>query len=151
VDFPDRLTGVLFFYKTIIVAPKISPFSFGPDSIYIGDSVSIQCSVTVGDFPIQIKWFLNDEPIKLHDIVITKLGSKVLALTIDSVNVHHVGTYRCLSENKAGSYNYSSDLIVHGIILILIPLRNEEWKICSKKRKSDENWSEFGRIFRFYF
>lgn len=102
------------------MAPKISPFNFGSeDSLNLGDSVSTQCSITVGDSPISIQWYLNGQPItdSFQDISVTKLGKKAVALAIDSVNAKHVGSYMCVAKNAAGVVSFTSELIVNGIYL----------------------------------
>ena len=92
------------------------PFSFGIDDINRGDSVSTQCSIAHGDFPIKIEWFVNDKPVTHYDneILIAKLGKRVSALTIDSVDAKHVGNYTCVASNKAGIVNYTAQLIING-------------------------------------
>lgn len=105
-------------FYLLLVAPKISPFNFGPDSINLGDSISTQCSVTVGDSPVSIQWYLNGNIIAnyFQEISIAKLGKKAVALAIDSVNIKHVGNFTCLAKNRAGATNYTSELIVNGTL-----------------------------------
>lgn len=79
--------------------------------------MSTQCSIAHGDFPIKIEWFLNDKPIAHYDneILIATLGKRVSALTIESVDAKHVGNYSCMASNKAGTVNFTAQLIINGI------------------------------------
>lgn len=98
------------------VPPKISPFSFGDDPSNSGDSASIQCSVTSGDFPIDIVWLHDGLPIDAMDsaIVTSKLGKRLSVLNIDSVEGRHAGQFSCVASNLAGAVEWAAVLIVNG-------------------------------------
>lgn len=49
--------------------------------------------------------------------MITNAGKKVSAVTIDSVDERHIGTFTCLAENKAGIASFSAVLNVNGILV----------------------------------
>lgn len=99
----------------VLVAPKIAPFHFGDDPSNFGDSASIQCLVTSGDFPIDFKWLYNGRPVsEVFGISTVKLGKRTYALTIDSVNGKHAGNYTCEASNSAGVDRYNATLIVNG-------------------------------------
>lgn len=68
----------------------------------------------VGDFPIDIEWRLNDEPMDDTLISVNKLGKRLSLLNIDSVTGYHAGNYTCIASNLAGSVEHSSRLIVNG-------------------------------------
>lgn len=102
-----------------LALPKISPFSFGDEPVNFGDSTSVQCTVSSGDFPISIRWLLNNQAIgndaRYLGISTAKLGKRVNALTIDSVAEQHAGNYTCEASNHAGVEISSAVLIVNGI------------------------------------
>lgn len=49
-------------------------------------------------------------------IQISKMGSRSSVLTIDSVQGQHAGNYTCYGKNAAGVSNYTTTLIVNGIL-----------------------------------
>lgn len=91
------------------------PFSFGDEPSNYGDSASIQCSVTSGDFPIDIVWLLNGQPIDDGLVSIGKMGKRLSILNIDAVNARHAGNYTCVASNLAGAVDQSDLLIVNGL------------------------------------
>lgn len=98
------------------VPPQIAPFDFGSEPINEGEFVSTQCSVHKGDLPINISWLHNNISIGYVDgVLVSKVGSKVSMITIDSVNHRHTGMYTCVAENKAGVATYFTTLNVNGI------------------------------------
>lgn len=79
------------------------------------ETVSVTCTVSGGDLPINFIWLLNRVPIEpFQDIFIDKRGKRISALTIESLKATHMGNYTCLAENTAGAVEYSSELIVNG-------------------------------------
>ncbi|KAF7271145.1 hypothetical protein GWI33_015951 [Rhynchophorus ferrugineus] len=104
-------------YSTVLnvnVIPHINPFDFGEEPVNSGDSASLNCLVTKGDLPINISWLHNNVSIEYMDGIMTnKLGNKVSALTIESVQENHSGLYTCIAENKAGVSQYSASLYVN--------------------------------------
>lgn len=97
------------------VTPKIAPFDFGTEASNSGDSASVQCLVTSGDFPIDFKWLFNQRPIsEIFGISTVKLGKRTYALTIDSVSGKQAGNYTCEASNMAGIDRFSAELIVNG-------------------------------------
>lgn len=103
-----------FFSIPIIVPPKIVPFTFGDEPSNFGDSASIQCSVTIGDFPIDIVWLLNGIPIDENSVSTSKIGKRLNVLNIDSVTGYHAGNYTCVASNLASAINHTALLIVNG-------------------------------------
>lgn len=78
----------------------------------------MQCLVTSGDLPLDLKWLFNDRPIsEIFGISTVKLGKRTYALTIDSVSGKHSGNFTCEAKNMAGVDRYSAELIVNGIKL----------------------------------
>lgn len=81
-----------------------------------GETVSIQCTISGGDLPVEVKWTLNDIPLEPYlEIVTEKIGKRINNLMIDSVSAKHAGNYTCIAENKAGRSQFSSNLIVNGL------------------------------------
>ena len=83
-----------------------------------GDAVTATCTVFKGDFPIDIVWSLNGEPIShdYPDVTISTSSKRVSVLTIDAVTARHAGEYTCSASNAAGGTSYSASLAVNGII-----------------------------------
>lgn len=98
------------------VAPQIFPFSFGDEPTNSGEAMSATCSIMKGDFPMDITWALNGEPITPEHSDITISNSKRLSvLAIDAVAARHAGEYTCTASNKAGATSHSAALAVNGI------------------------------------
>lgn len=74
------------------------------------------CTVLKGDYPIEIEWALNSEPIKREnlDITIVSTSKRVSLLTIEAVTALHAGEYTCSASNAAGGTSYSVPLAVNG-------------------------------------
>uniref|UniRef100_A0A1Y1KWP0 Ig-like domain-containing protein n=1 Tax=Photinus pyralis TaxID=7054 RepID=A0A1Y1KWP0_PHOPY len=91
------------------------PFNFGDETMNDGDTVSAQCTVTKGDLPITILWYLNGKPVNEYGSVFTSyMGKRINNLAIDSVQANHVGSYTCSATNLAGSTNFSTYLNING-------------------------------------
>lgn len=105
------------------VPPKIVPFTFGDEPSNYGESASVQCSVIVGDFPLDIAWLLNGETITMDSVSKAKLSKRLSYLNIDSVSGEHAGNYSCVASNLAGAVEQMARLIVNGIY-IYVPLYN---------------------------
>lgn len=100
----------------------IQPFTFGDEPSNIGELAGVSCIVPKGDIPLEIHWSLNGEPIMpgTKGISITRLNFRTSALSIDSLEGHHRGVYKCLTQNKAGTVEYSAELFVNGTIYMMI-------------------------------
>uniref|UniRef100_A0A1Y1LY72 Ig-like domain-containing protein n=1 Tax=Photinus pyralis TaxID=7054 RepID=A0A1Y1LY72_PHOPY len=93
------------------------PFTFGEELMNAGDTVSAQCTITKGDLPVQIEWYLNGNTISEQDGILTSyIGKRLSILSIESVQYNHIGEYTCGVRNPAGSTNYTTYLNVNGII-----------------------------------
>lgn len=115
------VTVLLLFCFTLIparpkVPAKIAEFDFGKDPSNFGESASVQCLVTSGDFPVSFAWLFNGREINenVYDVSMVKLGKKISALSIDFVRDHHAGNYTCVAVNRATSVNYTAELVVNG-------------------------------------
>lgn len=97
------------------VPPRITPFSFGDEPMNYDEPVTISCTISGGDLPINVLWMLNRAPIEPYlEISTEKRGKRIYVLTIDSVKAKHAGNYTCLAENAAGVVEHNSELIVNG-------------------------------------
>lgn len=79
-----------------------------------------------GDFPYNITWYFNDEPVNNIDGVNIIMASKRTSLlNIDSVRDTHDGNYTCIGANSAGRSIVTSELSVkgsfHSIAASIIP------------------------------
>ncbi|XP_049290898.1 Down syndrome cell adhesion molecule-like protein Dscam2 isoform X6 [Anopheles funestus] len=101
----------------VMVPPKIAPFTFGDEPLNYGDSALIYCSITSGDFPIKIEWYLNEVAVDqldpFYNINQADFGKKAKALSIDGVNERHVGNYTCRATNQAEVATFSAILNVN--------------------------------------
>lgn len=75
----------------------------------------MQCTISKGDSPVEINWFLNGIPIReIPGISSNQIGKRINSLSIESIDAHHTGTYTCKATNVAGSTNYTAYLAVNG-------------------------------------
>lgn len=72
--------------------------------------------VTKGDFPMDIKWMFQNQPIdnSMEDIVVSDSGKRGKQLTIEAVRAKHAGEYTCIASNVAGSVTRTAELDVNG-------------------------------------
>lgn len=111
---------MVFIYIFITVLPHINPFAFDGEA-NSGESVQLTCHVSKGDLPLKLKWFFKGKPIfSNYGIVTSKIGDRSSFLTVSSVAAENSGVYTCLASNAAGTYNYSTELLVNGIIFLNI-------------------------------
>lgn len=70
---------------------------------------------------MKIKWSFNNKSVENEFGVVVNLVNKRLStLSIDSVQAHNSGEYKCTAKNKAGLVSYSKELNVNGTFLVLI-------------------------------
>lgn len=102
-----------------LVPPQISPFSFGDEPLNIDEIAGVQCMVPKGDLPLEIHWTLNSEPIISMEkgFTLQRSNFRTSTLTIESLEGHHRGVYRCMAKNEAGITEFSAELFVNGTIL----------------------------------
>lgn len=102
-------------YICCSVPPTIVPFSFGEKPSHIEQYLTLQCTISDGDLPIDILWTFNSQPITAElDVIAAKMGKRSSVLTIESVTDKHAGKYVCQGANKAGVAIYSTELKVIG-------------------------------------
>ena len=99
-----------------LVPPQISPFNFGDAPSDAGNLVVVQCAVIKGDSPIVISWDFNGESLNGDNlgIEVNVLNKRVSSLTIESVTAKNAGNYTCNAKNSAGTFSYTSQLVVNG-------------------------------------
>lgn len=79
------------------------------------EPVSVTCTISVGDLPIDVIWTHNRAPIEPSmGILMEKRGKRIYTLMIESVTAKNAGIYACIAENVAGVVEHSSKLIVNG-------------------------------------
>lgn len=77
--------------------------------------MTLTCTVSDGDLPLDIKWLLNDRPVDSYsNINSAKFGKRNMVLSIESVSAEHSGNYTCEASNIAGTVSYSTNLKVYG-------------------------------------
>nr|XP_049465891.1 Down syndrome cell adhesion molecule-like protein Dscam2 isoform X36 [Anopheles coluzzii] len=97
----------------VMVLPIIHPFEFGEEPFDIYSAVTISCTVTKGDLPINITWTFNGQAILTGESTsITRSGQRNSLLSIESVQPWHAGNYTCAARNAAGTVEHSSELVV---------------------------------------
>ncbi|EDS26520.1 down syndrome cell adhesion molecule [Culex quinquefasciatus] len=102
------------------VLPHISPFDFGSESINAMDTVSAYCTVSKGDLPIEIEWFLNGRRLSTNDgISINRLNQRLSVVSIESVRDRHSGNFSCTATNAAGSMQQTAELLVNVLPVIM--------------------------------
>lgn len=80
-----------------------------------GDMASVICAVSKGDFPLEIKWTLNNRAITEYSgISVMRTNKRISQLSIDSVQAEHAGEYICTAYNKAGNASHAASLQVNG-------------------------------------
>ena len=97
------------------MAPKVVPFT-APSNLQQGDRATLTCTVARGDSPLTLMWMKDGEPIPRG-----KSSYKVLnfdefnsMLTLESLNLEHIGNYSCRASNPAGTSSVETQLIVYG-------------------------------------
>ncbi|CAH0555681.1 unnamed protein product [Brassicogethes aeneus] len=97
----------------VMVLPKLQPFAFGDEPAFVGDSATVQCSITSGDLPVIFSWMLDGSPVRETDgISSSAFGKKTSVLSIDTLSGIHAGNYTCLAANKAGISSFTTELVV---------------------------------------
>ncbi|XP_052841674.1 cell adhesion molecule Dscam2 isoform X5 [Drosophila gunungcola] len=99
----------------VMVAPQISPFSFGDEPLNRGEVASVNCVVPKGDLPLDIYWTLNSALIVNGELGFTlvRLNKRTSSLNVDSLEAVHRGSYKCIANNSAGYAEYVSTLDVN--------------------------------------
>uniref|UniRef100_A0A1B0DA17 Ig-like domain-containing protein n=1 Tax=Phlebotomus papatasi TaxID=29031 RepID=A0A1B0DA17_PHLPP len=96
------------------VPPQILPFAFGDEPSNLGESIGVQCMVTKGDLPVEIRWMHNSEAIMSgrDSFTVSRLNPRTSYLNIESLSGIHRGVYSCEARNVAGLVENSAQLRV---------------------------------------
>ncbi|KPI92825.1 Hemicentin-1 [Papilio xuthus] len=96
------------------VLPYIVPFE-ADEFVFAGESVQLNCHVSKGDLPLDIKWHFHgfDNSSSHLGIMTTKMTSRTSFLSIAAAAASHSGNYTCVAANNAGATNHSTVLNVH--------------------------------------
>lgn len=83
---------------------------------------SASCSVSKGDFPLNISWVFNETALLSgsNGIVISQVNKRLSTLSIESVQAEHVGVYQCVARNRAGENRQFAYLHVNGNFCFLV-------------------------------
>uniref|UniRef100_A0A182S9C1 Ig-like domain-containing protein n=1 Tax=Anopheles maculatus TaxID=74869 RepID=A0A182S9C1_9DIPT len=96
------------------------PFDFGSEEIFSLDTVSVSCTVSKGDSPVDIRWQFNGNHLTTNNgVLISRQTQRTSFLTIESVRDRHTGNYSCIAENPAGHAIHTASLFVNGLIFFL--------------------------------
>lgn len=83
--------------------------------------ISVTCTINKGDFPLTIKWTLNEKPVEtIGGISVMKTNKRISQLSIESIQAGHSGKYTCIASNLAGNASHSSFLNVNGTFYIFL-------------------------------
>lgn len=97
------------------MSPKILPFNFGDEDYTEGMSAQLQCIVTDGDLPVDIRWTMAGRSgASDAGVTVTKIGAKSSILNVDAVDASHAGSYTCTARNAAGTSSHTARLTVVG-------------------------------------
>lgn len=108
---------------SLAVLPQIVPFDFGSEEIFSLDTVSVSCTVSKGDSPVDIRWQFNGNHLTTNNgVLISRQTQRTSFLTIESVRDRHSGNYSCIAENPAGLAVHTASLFVNGLSCVLFLL-----------------------------
>jgi Immunoglobulin domain len=91
----------------------------------LDDSVTVACSITKGDLPVNIWWEFEEDNSEFRynlttndGVLISRTTQKVSMLSIDAVKARHRGRYTCFASNKGGFNQQTSYLALNGLITV---------------------------------
>ncbi|KAJ9583676.1 hypothetical protein L9F63_021980, partial [Diploptera punctata] len=91
------------------VPPEITPFHF--PKLAEGARVQVSCTVHQGDFPLNLTWLKNWEPLPSH-IRITPFDAYSSIVAMNKVRRDDSGNYTCVASNPARVTTHTAHLIV---------------------------------------
>jgi hypothetical protein len=79
------------------MAPTISPFPFGDETLNAGDFVVVQFSAAKDDSPLVLGWVVHGHHVTSDQsgVSINNLGDRISVLSIQSVTAGPSGDYTC--------------------------------------------------------
>ena len=90
------------------------PFS-APSNLQQGDRATLTCTVARGDSPLTLMWMKDGEPIpRENSYKVLNFDEFNSMLTLESLNLEHIGNYSCRASNLAGSSTVATQLNVYG-------------------------------------
>lgn len=110
---------ILVLIAPLPVAPKIVPFA-ATALLQRGERVTITCTMAKGDTPLSILWLKDGVPLgqgrvdddaKIKVLTFDHFNSM---LTIEALELRHVGNYTCQAANPAGMTTHSQSIFVNG-------------------------------------
>ncbi|CAN7983549.1 unnamed protein product, partial [Ixodes pacificus] len=99
---------------TILVKfpPSIPPFQF-PKNLQVGQRISVTCTISVGDTPIQFAWLKDGSALSTASPNIRIVdNAEFSTLNIAPLTLDSAGNYTCSVSNKAGYTSYTAPLVV---------------------------------------
>jgi len=107
-------------YCSFAVPPKITPFSFRLD-LHLGERVGVQCVVSKGDAPLNIRWLKDGHELTQGDgLMLRTLDEFTSVLSIGALAPEHGGNYTCVARNAAAQAAYSAPLSVNGTVAYVL-------------------------------
>ena len=102
------------------------PFDLSDEAITSGQPVTIQCTVSEGDLPVNFRWAFHGQELSSQMGISTiRLNARVSLLSIDSIAAGHAGNYTCTAQNSAGSTNHTATLLVQGLTFYILPIKRK--------------------------
>lgn len=108
-------------YNSIFIAPPssvppvVQEFAFTKLPMNAGEFANLQCIVSSGDLPLNIRWsYPGEEMGGSSGVLAKKVADRVSMLMISIITARHAGEYVCTAENAAGTASHSTVLTVNG-------------------------------------
>lgn len=97
------------------VPPVVQEFAFTKLPMNAGEFANLQCIVSSGDLPLNIRWsYPGEEMGGSSGVLAKKVADRVSMLMISVITARHAGEYVCTAENAAGTASHSTILTVNG-------------------------------------
>lgn len=95
--------------------PVVQEFAFTKLPMNAGEFANLQCIVSSGDLPLNIRWsYPGEEMGGSSGVLAKKVADRVSMLMISVITARHAGEYICTAENAAGTASHSTVLTVNG-------------------------------------
>ncbi|XP_071628595.1 Down syndrome cell adhesion molecule 1 isoform X9 [Temnothorax longispinosus] len=98
----------------VMVPPVVQEFAFTKLPMNAGEFANLQCIVSSGDLPLNIRWsYPGEEMGGSSGVLAKKVADRVSMLMISVITARHAGEYVCTAENAAGTASHSTVLTVN--------------------------------------